>query len=70
MNMEYGIECSLSLENLIIGKQCNPYFFQLLFESQSDQLVTQSKELLFHIPCTAWTLVHELILCNMRPDRK
>ena len=41
MNMEYGIECSLSLENLIIGKQCNPYFFQLLFESQSDQLVTQ-----------------------------
>ena len=41
MKDNFGIECNLSFENAIIGKQCNPYFFQLLFESQSDQLVTQ-----------------------------
>ena len=41
MNDMYGIDCSLLLLNSVIGKQCNPYFFQLLFESQSNQLVAQ-----------------------------
>ena len=41
MNDMYGIDCSLSFQPAIIGKQCNPYFFQLLFESQSNQLVAQ-----------------------------
>ena len=38
MNDMYGID---SILPAIIGKQCNPYFFQLLFESQSNQLVAQ-----------------------------
>ena len=66
MNDLYGIDCSLSFQNSIIGKQCNPYFFQLLFESQSDQLVAQffkgeqiRLELYYQLECfvTAWCVV-------------